>query len=115
MERLMMITILHGDALNLMSNLKEESVDLVLTDPQYNISKPNNFHTMETGSRNIDFGDWDGEFDQLTWINMVSPLVKKGGSIVIFNTLENMGDIKDRLESNGFVFKDRKSTRLNSS
>lgn len=94
------------DCLEGIKKLKDESVDLVLTDPPYNISKKNNFHTMKTGERTVDFGEWDYGFDQVTWINRVSPKVKKGGAIIIFNALENMGLIKNVLESNGFTFKE---------
>src|SRR5699024_8578121 len=44
--------------------------------------------------------------DQLAWIDVMAPLVKPGGSAIIFNALENMGDIKRRLEDNGFDYKE---------
>lgn len=86
--------------------IDDESIDLVLTDPPYNISKKNNFHTMKTGKRTVDFGEWDYNFDQETWIKEVASKVKVGGSIIVFNALENMGDIKNTLEENGFTFKE---------
>lgn len=101
------ISLFNEDSLVGVNNrIDDNSVDLVLTDPPYNISMPNNFHTMNTGARNIDFGEWDGDFDQLSWIDIVAPKIKNGGSIVIFNALENMGNIKKRLEENGFIFKE---------
>jgi len=94
------------DCLKGIKKLPDECVDLVLTDPPYNISQKNNLHTMKSGKRTIDFGEWDYEFDQEYWIKKVSSKVKTGGSIIIFNALENMGDIKKALEDNGFTFKE---------
>ena len=72
-------------------NIEDKSINLILTDPPYNISKKNNFHTMKTGKRTVDFGEWDYNFDQKTWIKEVAPKVKIGGSVIVFNALENMG------------------------
>ncbi|AGR42248.1 DNA-methyltransferase [Spiroplasma diminutum] len=80
------------------------TVDLVITDPPYNISKDNNFNTI--GRTGIDFGMWDYGFDQVTWIREVTPLIKKNGSIIIFNDWKNMGLISQALEECGFEVKD---------
>jgi len=53
--------LLKGDCLELMEGMPEKSVDLVLTDPPYNISVKNNFSTM--GRLGIDFGEWDKEVE----------------------------------------------------
>ncbi|QBQ07813.1 modification methylase [Spiroplasma gladiatoris] len=91
---------------NLFEKMKhnKEYVDLILTDPPYNISKENNFTTI--GRSGIDFGLWDYGFDQSTWIKEVAPLVKKNGSIIIFNDWKNMGEIASTLEECGFEVKD---------
>ena len=36
----------NGDCLELMKNIPNNSVDLIVTDPPYNISRKNNFHTL---------------------------------------------------------------------
>jgi len=91
-----------GDSLNLIPELSDNSIDLVLTDPPYNISSKNNFHTM--GRAGIDFGKWDdGSFDQKEWIKLVVPKIKKGGSIVIFNSYSNMGIMEDILTECGMT------------
>lgn len=41
-----MINLLNGDCLQLMKDIKTSSVDLVLTDPPYNIARDNKFNTM---------------------------------------------------------------------
>ena len=80
------------------------SVDLILTDPPYNISKDNNFKTI--GRAGIDFGKWDKNFDQLSWLDDITNIVSKNGSIIIFNDWKNMGMISAKLEKEGFEIKD---------
>ena len=96
------------DAIKFIKELKSQNekpfIDCVLTDPPYNISRENNFKTI--GRNGIDFGEWDYKFNQTLWIEEVAPLVKSGGSIIIFNDYKNMGEICKTLEKNGFVIKD---------
>ena len=48
---------MQGDCLEMLKTIPDGGVDLVLTDPPYNIARDNNFHTM--GRAGIDFGEWD--------------------------------------------------------
>lgn len=41
-----MYKLLQGDCLNLMKKIPDKSIDMILTDPPYNISRKNNFATM---------------------------------------------------------------------
>ncbi|MEG2684462.1 MAG: site-specific DNA-methyltransferase [Erysipelotrichaceae bacterium] len=93
-----------GDSLEYIKGLDDNSLDHIITDPPYNISKDNNFKTM--GRAGIDFGEWDKGFDLTTWINLVSNKIKKGGNIVIFNDWKNLSYICEALENNGFEVKD---------
>ncbi|MBL4951121.1 site-specific DNA-methyltransferase [Neobacillus sp. YIM B02564] len=86
-----------------MKLLPNESVDLVLTDPPYNVSQKSNFHTM--GRKGVDFGEWDKEFDLTSWIPLAVSKLKKGGSIIIFNAWRNLGTIGDELEKQGCTIK----------
>ena len=79
-------------------------VDCIFTDPPYNISRKNNFTTM--GRAGIDFGKWDYGFNQSEWIRQCVPLLKEGGSIIIFNDWKNLSHIVEALESSGCVVKD---------
>ena len=87
-----------------MKDIQRESIDAVIADPPYNISKDNNFTTM--GRAGIDFGEWDKNFDLISWIKVSEPLLKKGGNIVIFNDWKNMTNITKELENIGFDIKD---------
>ncbi|TAA71657.1 site-specific DNA-methyltransferase [Planomicrobium okeanokoites] len=96
--------ITQGDCLEVMKLIPDNSVDLLLTDPPYNVSMKSNFHTM--GRQGVDFGEWDKEFDQQSWLSLASEKVKKGGSVVIFNDYKNIGEMSEVLEFNGFVVKE---------
>lgn len=93
----------NGDSLEIMKNINE-NIDVIITDPPYNISRDNNFTTM--GRAGIDFGEWDKDFDLTLWIKNAEPLLKKGGNIVIFNDWKNMSYITKALEDCGFEIKD---------
>ena len=102
-----MIDLYNGDSLLIMQDndkIAPNSIDAIITDPPYNISRQNNFTTM--GRAGIDFGEWDKGFDLTSWIDIAAPLLKKGGNIVIFNSWTNMSYITEALEKNGFDIKD---------
>lgn len=92
-----------GDAFALLREVPSESVQLVLTDPPYEISQANNLHTM--GRRGIDFGTWDHSFDQTGWLEDAVRTLVKGGSIIIWNDWKLLGIIAAHLESLGMVVK----------
>jgi DNA modification methylase len=93
-----------GDCLEVMKSIPDKSIDLVLTDPPYNIARDNNFSTM--GRAGIDFGEWDKGFDLFSYIDHVSRVLKKDGSFIVFNAWKNLGAIADYAESQGFDTKD---------
>lgn len=92
------------DCLEGLKLIGDESVDLLLTDPPYNLSQKSNFHTM--GRQGVDFGEWDKEFNQQDWLELACDKVRKGGSAVIFNDYKNIGEMKEVLERKGFVIKE---------
>lgn len=79
-------------------------MDAIITDPPYNISRENRFHTM-SGRRGIDFGEWDKGFDQVTWLQNAIKLLKDGGSIIAFNSYENIGIMAKALRDNNVEVK----------
>ena len=98
------IWLMLGDCLERMKEIPDGSVDAVLTDPPYNISRENNFHTI--GRAGIDFGEWDKGADIFTYIGEVSRVLDKNGSFVVFNDWKNLGDIVRFAETCGFETKD---------
>ncbi|OAQ02343.1 DNA methyltransferase [Ligilactobacillus aviarius] len=101
--------IYNTDAYKIISKFKNENlkVDHIITDPPYNISKENNFSTMNSAKRKgVDFGKWDKEFDLYSWISDYSELIRPGGSIIIFCSYRYISYIVDNLENVGLVVKD---------
>jgi len=86
--------------------IDEESIDLVLIDIPYNISRENNFKTMKDrkGRNGIEFGEWDKNFD-ISGLNNIQRVIKKGGSLVIFHSFEQFSDLQKVF--NELVFKDK--------
>jgi DNA modification methylase len=99
-----MIDLHLGDCLEVMKQIPDKSVDLVLTDPPYNIARKNNFSSM--GRAGIDFGEWDKGFDLFSYIDQASRVLNKDGSFVVFNAWRNLGAIADYAETQGFETKD---------
>lgn len=93
-----------GDCLELFPKIAAKSVDLVLTDPPFNIARPNNFPTM--GRAGLDFGEWDKGADILSHIGHCKRVLKPNGSLVVFNAWRNLGAIANEAEKHGFQTKD---------
>lgn len=85
---------------------KGVKVDLVLTDPPYCVSRTHQLGFSNMGRSGMNYGEWDYNFDQTEWIDLVSPLIKEGGSIIIFNDWKNSSFLVENLEKNGFQIKD---------
>ena len=94
--------IYHGRAEILLHRVQPGSVRLILTDPPYNVSRENNYHTM--GREGINF-DWDGDFDQETWVRLADKALMVGGSIVIWNDWKVVGLIAHLLLDMGYDVK----------
>lgn len=105
--------ILNGDCFELMSNIQDKSVDLILVDPPYQISKDSGFSSHSSiASKNlvnkysnisIDFGDWDKKF--IDWANLLKEyyrLLKSGGTLIIFFDIWKCNVIKEAALINKF-------------
>lgn len=90
--------ILNGDCLNILSEIDDNSIDLIAIDPPYEIDYDNN--------------DWDTK--QLNW-NILSDeyyrILKSTGNLVIFQGWSNVCEIKSTLEQkfilNNWIIWDR--------
>jgi len=79
-----------GDALEVLPTLPKKSIDLVLTDPPYNISR--NVKIVRNGGKfgkakdiDLDFGEWDhGVVSPYDWIPLVYELLKPTGVLIFF-------------------------------
>lgn len=96
--------LMQGDCLERMKEIPDGSVDMVLTDPPYNIARDNNFTSM--GRAGIDFGEWDKGADLFSYIDQCYRILNKNGSFIVFNDWKNLGDIARYAEGLGFITKD---------
>lgn len=85
---------------------KKIKVDLILTDPPYCVSRDYQLGFSNMGRSGMNYGEWDYGFDQKEWIRVCSPLVREGGSFIIFNDWKNLSYLVEELEKNGFIIKD---------
>ena len=86
--------VVHGDFVEKIKDISDGSVDLILTDIPYNISRNNNLKTMKdrTGRNGLDFGEWDKDFDCSKLFPIIHK-VKEDGSMIIFHSFEQVCDM----------------------
>jgi site-specific DNA-methyltransferase (adenine-specific) len=86
-----------GDAIEQMKKLPSESIDLIATDPPYNLKK-------DYGN-NIDYKEWH-EYEVFTecWISEAVRLLKPTGSIYVFMGVRFISKLFSLLESKGLLF-----------
>lgn len=92
----------------LLKRLKKEKIviDAVITDPPYGVSRKHQLGFSNMGRSGMDYGDWDYNFNQKEWIRLTAPLIKDGGSMIIFNDWKNFTKIVEELDKQGFSMKD---------
>lgn len=88
------IKLYQGDCFKLLDQIPDGSIDLILTDIPYVISRENNFTTM--GRNGIDFGSWDKDFD-VSQLSALIPKLKQGGSFICFHSFEQFSNVKSAL------------------
>ena len=98
------------DCFEMLKSVKSNSVDLVLIDPPYEISRPTNFASGEATGKDTDrfrismeFGDWDSKFLGLdTVISESYRVLKKGGTLICFYDLWKLSILKDYFDKAKF-------------
>ena len=99
------------DSLSLMSKMDKESVDLVLTDPPYIISKPSGFKSVKNGVERFAVSTEHGEWDKAENFSLEDlrdsvfeyyRVLKKHGTAIIFCDLWKITDVKRIMEEAGF-------------
>ena len=101
-----------ADCCDILPQIQKESIDLILIDPPYLISRDSNFKKFsDTTSEemktkyniSIDFGEWDKE--ELNWDFLFSNfyrVLKKGGTLIIFYDIWKSTELKDFSEKYKF-------------
>lgn len=95
----------------LLASLENKTIDLVLIDPPYDISRPTNFQSGEETGKDtdrfrisMDFGEWDKNFTGLEIaMRECFRVLKDGGTMICFYDLWKIETLKSYLEAAGFV------------
>ena len=105
--------ILKGDCFDLIKDIDSKSVDLILVDPPYLISRSSNFKNYSDdasqelitkyGKVSIDFGEWDkGELDWDLLFKEYYRILKDSGTLIIFYDVWKSNDIKSMADKYKF-------------
>lgn len=105
--------LIFGDCIDELSKIKSNSVDLILIDPPYLISRDSNFKNYSDeasdelvskyGKLSIDFGDWDKE--ELNWDVLLKEyyrILRKGGTLLTFYDIWKSQEIKESADKYKF-------------
>jgi len=105
--------IINGDCLEYLKKIESNSIDLILIDPPYLISRPSGFSNYSDnisddlkkkyGNLSIDFGDWDKI--ELNWDFLFSEykrVLRKGGTLIIFYDIWKSTELKEFAEKYKF-------------
>ena len=100
------IILKHESCFDFLKTIASNSVDLVLIDPPYEVSRDTNFQAgKETGKDtdrfrvSMDFGDWDNNFTGLDEvIKECYRVLKKGGTFICFYDLWKITTLKEYME-----------------
>ena len=109
-----MIRLYNNDCVEVLKSLESESIDLILTDPPYNLGlfMENRATNLKKMRENF-FGaaGWDN-MEYIEWINSMdsffkesSRICKKGASIIIFMSIIKVESIIKLAEKYGFYYK----------
>ena len=96
-----------ADFSDFMKSLPKGSVDLILTDPPYTISKETGFKSVVNGVQrfavSMDFGAWDHcQVDLAEMAEGFYRALRQGGTAIVWYDLWKIGEIKDAMEQAGF-------------
>ena len=95
------------DFVEYLETIEDGSVDFVLTDPPYDISKK--YKESNTGMKRFqvtrDFGQWDTDIDLITLCDELYRVLRNGGSAIIWYDLWKLSFLAHALEDAGFGMK----------
>jgi len=105
---LLSIDLQNKDCFDFLSTIKDNSVDLILTDPPYYISRDSGFTYTKVekyAKHTIDFGEWDNgeQLDYQKIVNECYRVLKKSGTLIMFYDLWKITELKQCIENAKFV------------
>lgn len=108
------IELYNEDCIKVMDRLESESIDLVLTDPPYNLgnfmkNRDTNLGKMrenffaDAGWDDLEVSDWIESMDD--FFEKASKIIKIGGSVIMFMSILKVETVIKIAESHGFYYK----------
>ena len=105
-----MIELKNESCFEYLKKIPNNSVDLVLIDPPYEVSRDTNFESGEPSGKDtdrfrvtMDFGDWDKCFTGLSIvIGECYRVLKKGGTLICFYDVWKISDLKKYFDNAKF-------------
>lgn len=96
-----------ADYHDFMLSFSEGSVDLILTDPPYTISKKTGFASVVNGVKrfavSMDFGAWDhAQIDLSDMAQVFYRALRQSGTAIVWYDLWKIGELKEAMEKAGF-------------
>lgn len=112
----MLNTIIHGDCLETMAGMSDESIDLILTDPPYGIEYKSNRQGIDRKLSNAREGDIvvrQKYFQKINnddsvpteWLAQAYRVAKSGGAIYVFCRWDKWDILKPAVQKAGFIVK----------
>jgi len=87
--------VIQGDCLEVMKQIPDNSIDLIFTDPPYNISKKNkifrDYRSGKNGNISMDFGEWDYNFQIEPFLIESKRVLRDDGSIIVWTSEQLFG------------------------
>lgn len=107
-------TLINGDCLQAMKDMDNASVDLILTDPPYNLGlfmkdRATNLKAMRdnyfgaAGWDNYDYDEWNKSMD--SFFEESARLMRKGGSMIVFMAVIKVESVIELAEKYEFYYK----------
>ncbi len=105
-----MFQYLNEDCFTFLPKIESNSVDLILIDPPYEISRPTNFQSGEETGRDtdrfrisMDFGEWDKNFGGLDKvIEEGYRILRNGGTFICFYDIWKITILKESFEKHKY-------------
>jgi len=101
-------SVIEQDYRTFLGHLQVGSVDLMLTDPPYAISRDTGFaklgpNSVERFAISMDFGEWDhSEIDLAAFCDLSFRALRKGGTAIVFYDMWKSNYLADAMRSSGF-------------
>jgi modification methylase len=109
LDKLPLDQILHGDCIDVLKSLPENSVDLIFADPPYNLQLNHDLYRPDMSKVNAVNDHWDkfsdfAEYDQFTrqWLSACQCVLKETGTIWVIGSYHNIYRVGSIMQDLGF-------------